>query len=43
MLPCVQVAALRRADPSSKESCQLCEKLKKLKKAAKVQQSAVEP
>jgi hypothetical protein len=27
---CVQVAALRRADPPSKESCRICNKIKKV-------------
>jgi hypothetical protein len=40
MLSCVQVAAVRRADPPSKESYRLCKKFKKL--TAKVQQRAVE-
>jgi hypothetical protein len=39
----VQVAALRRADPLSEESCRLPKRIKKLKKAAKLQQRAVEP
>jgi hypothetical protein len=33
MLPSVKVAALRRADPPSKESCRLCKKIKKQKKS----------
>jgi hypothetical protein len=37
VLSCVQVAALRRADPSSKESYRLCES-GVTEKAAKVQQ-----
>jgi hypothetical protein len=37
---CVQVAALRRADPSSKEPTDC---LKETEKAAKAQQGAVEP
>jgi hypothetical protein len=33
LLPCVQVATLRRADHLSKESCRMCKKkIKKLKK-----------
>jgi hypothetical protein len=32
VLPCVQAAALRRADPPSTESNRLCKKIKKLKK-----------
>jgi hypothetical protein len=40
---CVQIAALRRADPPSKGSYRLCKKIKKLKKMAKLQQRAVEP
>jgi hypothetical protein len=41
VLSCVQVAALRRADPSSKESYRLCDQ--ETEKAAKVQQISVEP
>jgi hypothetical protein len=41
VLFCVQVAALRRTDPPSKESCQLCVN-EETEKAAKVQQRAVE-
>jgi hypothetical protein len=37
VLTCVQAAALRRADPRSKESYRPC------KKSTKVQQRAVEP
>jgi hypothetical protein len=40
---CVQVVALRRADPPSKGSYRLCKKIKKLRKRAKVQQRAVPP
>jgi hypothetical protein len=32
VLSCVQVAALRGADPPSKESYRLCKKINKLKK-----------
>jgi hypothetical protein len=42
MLFCVQVAALRRADPPSKDSYRLYTD-KKTEKAAKAQQRAVEP
>jgi hypothetical protein len=38
VLSCVQVAALRRADPLSEESYRLCKKNKKLKKEANFQQ-----
>jgi hypothetical protein len=41
VLPCVQVAAFRLADPLSKESYGLC--LQETEKAAKVQQGTVEP
>jgi hypothetical protein len=34
VLYCVQVAALRQADPPSKESYRLCKNIKKLKKKA---------
>jgi hypothetical protein len=40
--PCVQVAALRRADPQSKESYRMCKKYQETEKAAKAQQRAVE-
>jgi hypothetical protein len=43
VLSCVQVAALRRADPPSKESYRLCQKNQETEKAAKVQQRVVEP
>jgi hypothetical protein len=43
VLSYVQVAALRWADPPSRESYRLCNKIRKLKKAAKVQQWALEP
>jgi hypothetical protein len=32
VLSCMQIAALRRANPSTKESYRLCKKIKKLKK-----------
>jgi hypothetical protein len=32
VLSCVQVVALRRADPASKECCRMCKKVKKMKK-----------
>jgi hypothetical protein len=38
----VQVAALRRADPPSKDSYRLC-KNQETEKVAEIQQSAVEP
>jgi hypothetical protein len=40
VLSCVQVTAMRLADPPSNEFYQLCKKIKKLKKAAKAQQRA---
>jgi hypothetical protein len=43
VLSCVQVAALRWADPPSKESYRLCKKNQGTEKAAKVRQRAVEP
>jgi hypothetical protein len=43
VLSCVQVAALRRADPPSKESYRLCKKDQETEKAAKFQQRVVEP
>jgi hypothetical protein len=43
VLSFVKVAALLRADPSSKESYQLCKKDQETQKAAKAQQRAVEP
>jgi hypothetical protein len=43
VLFCVQVAALRRADPLTKESSRLFIGSRNWKKAAKVQQTAVEP
>jgi hypothetical protein len=42
-LPCVYVAALRRADHMSKESCRLCKKRLRTEEEARVQQRAVEP
>jgi hypothetical protein len=42
VLPCMQVAALRWADPPSKESYGLC-KNKETEKAAKAQERDVEP
>jgi hypothetical protein len=39
----VQVAALRWADPPSKETYRLCKKIQGTEKAAKAQQRAVEP
>jgi hypothetical protein len=42
VLACVQAAALRRADPSSKESID-CVKGQEIEKAVKVQQRAVDP
>jgi hypothetical protein len=42
VLFCVQIVALRRADPPFKESYRLCID-KETEKAAKVQQRAVEP
>jgi hypothetical protein len=40
---CVQAAALRRADPLSKQTYRLCKKHKETEKATKVQVRAVEP
>jgi hypothetical protein len=42
LLSSVQVAALRRADPPSKESYRLCKRSRNWK-AVKAQQRAVEP
>jgi hypothetical protein len=42
VLSCVQVEALRRADPLSKESYLLC-KNQETERAVKAQQKAVEP
>jgi hypothetical protein len=42
VLYCVQVAALRGADPPSKESYRLYKKTNKPKRGAKAQQKAVE-
>jgi hypothetical protein len=43
MLSCVQVVALRRADPLSKESYRLCKKNYVTEEEAKARQRAVEP
>jgi hypothetical protein len=43
MLFCVQLAALRRADPPSKESYRLCKKDHDTEKAAKAQQNYIGP
>jgi hypothetical protein len=43
VLPCVQVAALRRNDHSSKESYRLCKKDYETEEEAREQQRAVEP
>jgi hypothetical protein len=43
VLSCVQVAALRRADHSSKESYRLCKKYYGTKEEARAQKRAVEP
>jgi hypothetical protein len=43
VLSCVQVAALRQADPPSKESYRRCEKIKKKKKQPRSNKRAVEP
>jgi hypothetical protein len=42
VLSCVQVAALQRADPPSKESYRLCKKDYESEEEARVQQRAVE-
>jgi hypothetical protein len=42
VVSCVQVAALRRADPSSKESYRLCKRDQKIEKAAKIQQRDID-
>jgi hypothetical protein len=43
VLSCVQVAALRRADPSSKESYCLCKKDYETEAEARAQQNAIVP
>jgi hypothetical protein len=43
VLFCVQVAALRRADPPSKELYQLCKKDQETEKVVKAQQNDVDP
>jgi hypothetical protein len=43
VMSCVEVAALRRADPPSKVSYRLCKKDQETEKAAKIQRRAVEP
>jgi hypothetical protein len=43
VLSCVYVAALRRADPPSKESYCLCTKNYETEEEARAQQRAVEP
>jgi hypothetical protein len=43
VLFCVYVAALRRADPPSKESYRLCKKDYETEEEARAQQRAVEP
>jgi hypothetical protein len=43
VMSCVQIAALRRADPLPKETYRIRKTSRNWKKAAKVQQSAVEP
>jgi hypothetical protein len=42
VLSCVQIAALRRADPRSKESYRLCKTDQETKNAVKVQQKGAE-
>jgi hypothetical protein len=43
VLPCLQVAALRRTDHSSKEFYRLCKKDYVTEEEARAQQRAVEP
>jgi hypothetical protein len=43
VLSCIQVAALRRADPLSKEAYRLCKKDYGTEKEVRAQQRAVEP
>jgi hypothetical protein len=43
VLSCVEVAALRRAGPPSKEYYRLCKKYQENEKATKAQQWAIEP